>query len=60
MNIFQGDWKSQFEDSIVLKPVWPAGKGLKSHRGEGKHPEYSCDNCKCNRYSPCKCMRKKD
>ena len=34
--------------------------GLKEFRsGKGKKPSYHCDNCKCDRYGPCKCQRKK-
>lgn len=24
-----------------------------------KTPAYFCDNCKCTRYTPCTCMRRK-
>jgi len=34
-------------------------KGLnKLRRQTGRKPEYHCDNCKCDRYSPCTCIRK--
>lgn len=34
--------------------------GLKKLRrnSESKKPEHKCDNCGCNRYSPCNCKRK--
>jgi len=33
-------------------------KGLKSMRAvTGKAPKHECSNCKCKRYSPCKCMK---
>ena len=35
-----------------------AGKGLKKRRVmSGKTPEHSCSNCKCKRYTPCRCMK---
>lgn len=36
--------------------------GLKKLRRsvEDKSPKYHCDNCGCNRYSPCGCKRKGD
>lgn len=50
------------------KPKGKVIKGLKSMRAgsiskDGKRvkltsPEYHCDNCKCDRYSPCGCMKK--
>lgn len=36
--------------------------GIKSMRATGsagKKPMHPCDNCKCSRYSPCHCQRKK-
>lgn len=37
--------------------------GLKKSRAGGTwhsrmKPSYHCDNCGCDRYSPCKCMKK--
>lgn len=26
----------------------------------GTKPIYHCENCNCDRYSPCKCMRKQN
>jgi hypothetical protein len=35
-------------------------KGLKRLRAvKGRYPTLTCDNCKCMRYTPCGCMRKK-
>jgi len=36
-------------------------KGLKKLRANSvdRVPRYDCDNCKCKRYSPCGCERKK-
>lgn len=38
-------------------------KGLKRLRNNpvklDRFPTYSCENCKCKRYSPCTCERKK-
>ena len=36
-------------------------KGLKRMRKQqgGDKPGYSCDNCKCKRYSECGCQKKK-
>ena len=34
--------------------------GLKALRkGTEATPKYHCSNCKCNRYNPCTCMKKK-
>lgn len=36
------------------------GAGLKRLRSnqKDKKPTFKCDNCKCMRYAPCKCMKK--
>ncbi len=33
--------------------------GIKSMRSntEDRKPQYYCDNCKCNRYTRCTCLR---
>lgn len=33
-------------------------KALRSGR-DSKGPQHQCDNCRCRRYSPCTCQRKK-
>ena len=34
-------------------------KGLvRLRKATGKTPDYHCENCGCNRYSKCGCMRK--
>lgn len=35
-------------------------KGLRKLRKQqlDKNPTFHCDNCKCNRYSPCTCAQK--
>ena len=39
----------------------PSGSGgLKSFRRQtAKKPGYACSNCKCERYSPCTCIKGK-
>jgi len=61
MSIFQGPWKDCFEAKIIMKQKWEGGRGLKSHSGRAvsKKPLCHCDNCRCDRFVPCTCMRKK-
>ena len=35
----------------------PGLKKLRKNQTDSK-PKFHCDNCKCDRYSPCGCMRK--
>lgn len=35
-------------------------KRLRNNAERNREPIYHCDNCKCNRYSPCHCMKKGD
>ena len=35
------------------------GKGTLNRAGLRRgQPKYECSNCKCKRYTPCKCMKK--
>lgn len=55
---FQGMWDVQYKEAPHEKSTWGTS-GLKAHRGApGKKPEHNCSNCRCVRYSPCKCSKK--
>lgn len=58
MHPFNGMYKVMYESVRIEKPKTSVGlKGLRAFH-DGKNPEYYCDNCKCDRYSPCTCKRK--
>ena len=44
---------------VAQKKEYKGLKRLRNRTDKGKLPTYSCANCKCQRFSPCTCMRKK-
>ena len=56
---FQGAWGVQAYESVPEKSLWGTS-GLKAHRGGApeKKPSHHCSNCRCDRYTPCKCTVK--
>jgi hypothetical protein len=43
---------------VAQKKEYKGLKRLRNRVDKGKLPTYSCANCKCQRFSPCTCMRK--
>jgi len=43
---------------VAVKKDYKGLKRLRNRVEKGKFPTYSCENCKCKRFSPCNCMKK--
>lgn len=43
---------------VAVKKEYKGLKRLRNGSLKGKFPTFTCDNCKCKRFSPCNCMRK--
>lgn len=57
MNIKYALHCGQFIDTTRI--IAGGNRGLKGLRkATGREPRFHCENCKCNRYSPCTCQKK--